>query len=73
MCHSQKPGLVIDNLTYELLCRGHADNLSVSGTLIYEKALEITNKLVYVDFKASKDWTNSKLDTIINLKNVRCV
>ncbi|XP_030749426.1 tigger transposable element-derived protein 6-like [Sitophilus oryzae] len=51
-------GFAIDQLVYEWFCKARNKNIPISGTLIREKALEVSTSLKLSEFKASTGWLN---------------
>lgn len=49
-------GLAIDQIVYEWFCKARNKNVPISGPLIKEKALEVSENLKICDFKASNGW-----------------
>lgn len=49
-------GLAIDQIVYDWFCKARNKNLPISGPLIKEKALEVSENLKISDFKASNGW-----------------
>ncbi|XP_030760433.1 tigger transposable element-derived protein 6-like [Sitophilus oryzae] len=55
---SKTEGFAIDQLVYEWFCKARNKNIPISGTLIREKALEVSTSLKLSEFKASTGWLN---------------
>lgn len=49
-------GLAIDQMVYEWFCKARNKNIPISGPLLKEKALEVSENLKNCDFKASNGW-----------------
>lgn len=49
-------GLVIDQVVFNWFCKARNKNITISGPLIKEKALEVAQNMKLADFKASNGW-----------------